>query len=252
MVVTNTSGGPEASPPQGQKAPGRLKEGSLAWARERPGSLVPAGAGSQFFGKAPHPPGKMSVVGDGSQHLWVLIPGSGVREYPQPTLRLQTSLPCSPCPVRPRAGALRVMAQSPLPRHRPALCLRWPFAFIRDRFSLWLAEHGTLDLVTDRLCALGQVIAPLCLRCHLCEVIGDGGRLCVTLRSSLVRGCCGVVWWDSTGGEDTRLGLWEVMVPLWVTPLTLETPSVGVGWPHPVKGPVSEARKGPKCSGCLA
>lgn len=63
-----------------------------------------------------------------------------------------------------------------------------------------------------------------------------------------MRGCCGVGmvgqhWGLGPGWASVcpclAAGLWEVMVPLWVTPWTLETPSVGVGWGGQVVAPSS-------------
>lgn len=103
IVSSSTAGGLRVPPPQdissGQAEGGEPSLGQGTGL----GSLV-RGRESVLRGGTPSP-GKMRGVGTGSQRLWVLIPGSGVRECPPCALRLQSSLPCSPCPDRPWAGA---------------------------------------------------------------------------------------------------------------------------------------------------
>lgn len=154
IVSSYVAGGLRVPPPQDIKGSGKAEGGEPSLGQGTGlGSLV-RGREPVLRGGTPSP-GEMRGGGTGSQHLWVLIPGSGVREclplFPPHALRPQSSLPCAPGPDRPWAGA---SSQKFWPSLPPASQPSAP-------------SDGFLH-------PCGQVQASLCLSCHLCKMIGEG------------------------------------------------------------------------------
>lgn len=175
----------------------------------------------------------------------MVTPSSGLRACPHLLLgcRCPASHLCPACPVLIGRGPVCSQQFWPgLPKASRPSAPPDAFTPTRDRFSLWLAERGALDLATYRPAVPpGCAGAPLRI---LCKRIVWGAGKTVGLWSSLARGRDGVLRCGAVGQQRGRggglrlcleVGLWEVVVLLWPPQvLTPATPSVGRGrrWPH--------------------